>query len=481
MCKVSARWYSLLLGAALIFGLPSAALAQSTLTWAKVERLRNRVHLIPNNRNARRARVADVMGVGDALRTAASSRAELSFNDGSLARVGEQATFRFTPNTRNFQLSNGTVLLLIPPGRGRTTIQTPNAVTGIQGSALFVRVRCLAELSSEGHCPSPVTLVGALTNNPAGPMVAYSGSGFQQQPIYAGEMVVIEGDVITQRHQFDLKTFYETSGLVEGLQLDSSTPPANLPLELQEVWQEIQDALELQGDFDNQGLVEEIVENPGFIAPVVHAFYDELNETAGDDFFVDFPPFASSPAAAFHGTSGQVATSQSEDPATVTVTEVPREVDTTVTSAIVREAFNNTNRGISSGGPTVGVSSPATPEVPTTVTPTQPEVPTIVSTPTQPEVPSTPTVPTTPTQPEVPTIVSTPTQPEVPSTPISKPTPEIPTTPVVTNPPEVVTPDLEPDRVPVDSEEFNWQQPSGANDPDVLQGPNFSIDGSTVN
>lgn len=142
MCKVSARWYSLLLGAALIFGLPSSALAQSTLTWAKVERLRNRVHLIPNNRNARLARVADVMGVGDALRTASSSRAELRFNDGSLARVGEQATFRFTPNTRNFQLSNGTVLLLIPPGRGRTTIQTPNAVTGIQGSALFVRVRC---------------------------------------------------------------------------------------------------------------------------------------------------------------------------------------------------------------------------------------------------------------------------------------------------------------------------------------------------
>ena len=145
MCKVSARWCSLILGASVILGIPSAALAQTSLTWAKIERLRNRVHLIPSDDSARLARVADVMGVDDALRTAASARAELRFNDGSLARVGEQATFRFTPDTRNFQLSNGTVLLLIPPGRGRTTIQTPNAVTGIQGSALFVRVFCLAE------------------------------------------------------------------------------------------------------------------------------------------------------------------------------------------------------------------------------------------------------------------------------------------------------------------------------------------------
>ncbi|MEM8614603.1 MAG: FecR family protein, partial [Cyanobacteria bacterium P01_H01_bin.105] len=303
MRKVSARWYSLLLGAALVVGIPSTALAQTSLTWAKVERLRNRVHLIPSNRNARLARVNDLMDVGDALRTASSSRAELRFNDGSLARVGEQATFRFSPNTRNFQLSNGTILLLIPPGRGRTTIQTPNAVTGIQGSALFVRVRCLAELTAEGYCSSPVTLVGALTNNPAGAMIAYNEDGSQQQPIHAGEMIVIEGDIITQRHQFDLSTFYKTSGLVEGLDLDSPTPPDDMPAELQEVWQEIQDALRLQGDFDNQGSAEEIVENPGFIAPVVATSANNVNELSDGDIFVGFPAFASSPAVIFHGTS----------------------------------------------------------------------------------------------------------------------------------------------------------------------------------
>ena len=102
------------------------------LSWARVDFIRNRVQLVPRNQSGRRANISDILRLGDSLRTARASRAELRFNDGSLARVGERATFRFTPDTRNFQLNNGTILLLIPPGRGRSSIQTPNAVTSIQ-------------------------------------------------------------------------------------------------------------------------------------------------------------------------------------------------------------------------------------------------------------------------------------------------------------------------------------------------------------
>ena len=104
-----------------LMGLPAEA--SVPLTRADVEALRNRVELI-RGRTARAARTSDVLAIGDVLRTAASAQADLRFNDGSLARVGEQATFQFVPNTRNFRLSNGTLLLLIPPGRGRTNIQT---------------------------------------------------------------------------------------------------------------------------------------------------------------------------------------------------------------------------------------------------------------------------------------------------------------------------------------------------------------------
>ena len=514
MCKVSARWYSLLLGAAFVLGIPSMALAQTSLTWARVERLRNRVHLIPNNRSARLARVEDVMNVGDALRTALSSRAELRFNDGSLARVGEQATFRFTPNTRNFQLSNGTVLLLIPPGRGRTTIQTPNAITGIQGSALFVRVRCLAELTAEGHCSSPVTLVGALTNNPAGPMIAFNESGSQQHAIYAGEMIVIEGDTITQRHEFDLRTFYQTSGLVEGLQLDSPTPPETLSEDLQGVWQEIQDALKLQGDFDQGDSAEEVVINPGFIAPGIGSA-DALDGFNGV-IFSEFPNFDASPAAMFHNqdTGEQVATSQPirAIPTSSEIIDSNSAEDGSVapvTSSRVRNSLNAESPvgqpaqpSTVQQPPVTREPGPATPEVtpepvvdPTPVvtnpvdpiakpvedlTPTpEPAVPPTVTP--EPTVPATPNIPhetpnpgagPTPIPSDQNVVPTTPTP--TPVTPPTPPTPVTPPTPDVTpnEPPTNVVPDVDqgPDReIPPDGA-FDWdqQQPDGANNPEAI-------------
>ena len=529
MCKVSARWYSCLLGtAAIAFSIPNIASAQTSLTWAKVETVRNRVHLIPSGRQARRARVTDVMRIGDALRTASSARAELRFNDGSLARVGEQATFRFTPNTRNFQLSNGTVLLLIPPGHGRTTIQTPNAVTGIQGSALFVRVRCLAELSAEGYCASPSTIVGALTNNPAGAMVAFNSSGSQQQSIYAGDMVVIEGDEIVESLEFDLRTFYETSGLVEGLDLDSKTPPASLSKDLQEVWQEIQDALELQGDFDDHGSSEEIVVNPSFIAPTRdNAEQNPIEPGFVATVFDNFPEFSSSAAATFHSPETQLATASASrnyvpgnsiERGASNINEA--NLAEPINSARVAERLGNSGSSstgaISLGEPTATVITPRetapAPVQATTLssnignqqvtipndTPSNVAPP--VSTPAVPEI-TIPAVDNTPPVANVPEVAT----PAVDNTPPVANVPEVTTpavdnTPPVANVPEVATPavdntppvanvpeqspvnnspeaDQVPERSPASPSDFNLNTPGATTPPDVLETPDLSLTG----
>ena len=216
------------------------------LSWARIDYLLNSVELIPREAVRRAARVADVMGIGDALVTYKDANAELRFSDGSEAYVGEQATFRFTPNTRNFELGNGTVLLLIPPGRGRTTIQTPNAVTGIQGSALFVRY-----IPEEDR-----TIVGALTNNPDGPMTLFNEDGTQQQSLYANQVGVVEDGRITEIYELDGQTFWDTNGLAENFDYTEDAGSAD---ELDGVRQEIRDALEEQESFDDQS---NIVENP---------------------------------------------------------------------------------------------------------------------------------------------------------------------------------------------------------------------------
>ncbi|PSR12171.1 hypothetical protein C8255_26955, partial [filamentous cyanobacterium CCP3] len=227
------------------------AQASVTLTRADVEALRNRVEFIPRGQQARTARMSDVLAVGDALRTASASQADLRFNDGSLARVGERATFRFVPNTRNFRLSNGTVLLLIPPGRGRTNIQTPSAVTGIQGSAVVVR-----------YIPdSDLTVVMALTNNPAGPMTITANScgdgatcGPTEYSLYGGQMALIQNNQV-QVVEFDLPMFYQTSPLVEGLELDNPNAESPLGPALEQVREETLEALQEQTPFSENAVI----------------------------------------------------------------------------------------------------------------------------------------------------------------------------------------------------------------------------------
>ncbi|MEM6255909.1 MAG: FecR domain-containing protein [Cyanobacteria bacterium P01_D01_bin.156] len=272
------RWLALVgTSLGIVLSLPGTAVARSALTWARLELVRNQVQLVTDGQS-RRAQVSDVLGINDALSTARRARAELRFNDGSLARIGESAIFRFTPNTRNFRLSNGTVLLLIPPGQGRTTIQTPNAVTGIRGSALFVRF--IPETNT--------TVIGALTTNPEGPMMAFNEDGSMQQPLNAGEMAVVRGDGLIQHFEFDLKEFYSTSEIVSGLYLNDKTVSMN-DVHIDAVRQETLAALEQQGEFEDSE-TDTIQENPVFLS----------SRPAGAVALnTNIPAFESSPAAAF--------------------------------------------------------------------------------------------------------------------------------------------------------------------------------------
>jgi hypothetical protein len=189
------------------------AQADTALTRAEVKSLRNLVQFMPQNRAARPAKVADSMVPGDALSTGREALAELRFNDGSLARIGEQALFRFSPQNRNLKLSNGTALILIPPDRGTTEVWTPNATAAIRGSALFIR-----------YIPdNKTTVIGALTNSN---IEVFNQKASQRQVLKAGQLAVVVKGEITGLYNFDLKTFYETSDLVGGLNLNKKSTAA---------------------------------------------------------------------------------------------------------------------------------------------------------------------------------------------------------------------------------------------------------------
>ncbi|MEB3273344.1 MAG: FecR family protein [Prochlorothrix sp.] len=190
------------------------SLAGEKLTQARIANLRNQVNLLNADRSSQPAQLQDLLTPGKGLSTGAASLAELRFNDGSLARVGSQAVFWFVPNTRDLQLSNGTALMLIPPGQGRTRVRTPNVVAGIEGSALVVRFNPETETTS----------VISLTDS--GIQVCMTASG-DCQVLEGGQVAAVDADGL-QVYQLDLETFYATSGLVEGLDLDVPPTPEEL-------------------------------------------------------------------------------------------------------------------------------------------------------------------------------------------------------------------------------------------------------------
>ena len=227
--------------------LPTSVRAEIPLTFADIQALLRQVRLQPRNQPPRPAQVRERMTPGDALSTARSSRADLRFNDGSLARVGELALFRFLPNTRRFNLSNGTALLLIPPGRGTTNVTTPNVSAGIRGSALFVRV----------DKQTNTTIVGALTNS--GITVTDNGTN-RIVELKAGQLAVVDPKGL-RLFDFDLTTFYQTSDLVRGLNLDQKPSDSSSDKGIAAVQGETSEALGKQEKIQD----EKLVKNPDFI------------------------------------------------------------------------------------------------------------------------------------------------------------------------------------------------------------------------
>ena len=244
---------------------PEPAIAEAVLTQAAVESFRNRVELSRQGQPPRLVQTSDQLGLGDVIRTRQAAQIDLRFDEGSLARVGESTTFWFVPNTRNLRLANGTALLLMPPGNGPTTIETPNVVTSIQGTAVVVRhlpvvkeATTFPELTAEFSRNTGRTAVMVLTD--AGGPTAVELRDGRSVELSAGQMAIVDdGNLFL--FEFDLALFYETSPLVAGLFLDDPDYPGDRQ-PTDPVREEAIDDLNQQPNFAGEYLLD-----PNFLDP----------------------------------------------------------------------------------------------------------------------------------------------------------------------------------------------------------------------
>ena len=105
---------------------------------AEVTRTVNIVSLLPEKQSARPASIGDLISGQTGLRTADESRAELSFPDLSITRVGSNALFRFFAGGRDMTLDGGTMLFSSPKGAGGGQVQAGAITAAVTGTDFLV-------------------------------------------------------------------------------------------------------------------------------------------------------------------------------------------------------------------------------------------------------------------------------------------------------------------------------------------------------
>lgn len=120
-----------------IVSLTATSMFAANFQQATVTRAVNQVDVLLQNSSPKPATVGETVRGQTAVSTGAKSRAELTFPDNTLLRMGANTFFSFQQGTRNIDLSNGTILLQSPKSAGGATIRTAPVTAAITGTTLL--------------------------------------------------------------------------------------------------------------------------------------------------------------------------------------------------------------------------------------------------------------------------------------------------------------------------------------------------------
>ncbi|MEY2484605.1 MAG: hypothetical protein QOH39_253 [Verrucomicrobiota bacterium] len=104
---------------------------------AHVTQVVHDVRLLTSQTASRAATINESIGEGTAVRTGTDSRAELTFADESLTRLGANTVFSFGPG-HNFDLTSGAMLLAVPKEAGTAHITTAAVTAAISGGVAMI-------------------------------------------------------------------------------------------------------------------------------------------------------------------------------------------------------------------------------------------------------------------------------------------------------------------------------------------------------
>lgn len=105
---------------------------------ARVTQVIRDVRLLASKTGARPASVNDTVQEGQAVRTGGDSRAELTFTDQTITRLGANTVFSFGQGAKELDLSSGAALIVVPKEAGSIRINTAAATAAVTGFTALV-------------------------------------------------------------------------------------------------------------------------------------------------------------------------------------------------------------------------------------------------------------------------------------------------------------------------------------------------------
>jgi hypothetical protein len=167
---------------------------------AKITQSVNDVQLFPDGASARAANVGDTVSGSTSVQTGRRSRAELTFTDNTVTRLGQNSVFSFRSGGRDMELSQGSILLQVPKTNGGATIRTATVTAAITGTTVMFEY-------SAGKWIKLITLEGTQK-------LFING---HKNPVFvpAGQMIIMhpDGQVVPNPVTIDLARLLATSAL----------------------------------------------------------------------------------------------------------------------------------------------------------------------------------------------------------------------------------------------------------------------------
>jgi hypothetical protein len=184
-----------------------ASLQAAVLESAEVTAAINQVVLSDGGASSRPASVGDTLRGTSLLETGQKSRAELVFNDKSIARLGANSRFSFSKGTRNLELNQGVILMQVPKGAGGATIKTAAVTAAITGTTIAI------EYSPPANGSPGSIKIFVLEGTLRAYLKSVPGESLLLEP---GQMIALTPNAtsLPDANVFDIGRFIKTAGLL---------------------------------------------------------------------------------------------------------------------------------------------------------------------------------------------------------------------------------------------------------------------------